>query len=885
MAGQTVTQRYLIEFQTANQQAVLKALKDLDVTSKKFDDSTKKLGKSSEDLAGRFAKLAIRSATVVPIWMAIRGVWVGLTGTIRDGIKYFIDLDKAIARALAVVEGVDDMKGAAESLRIEFQDLAVQSGETVTKVAEAFHRFASAGFDVQTSLAGMNISVKTAVGVMGDAEETARTIADVYNLMKDKIQGAVTVQDKMNMVGATLATLWGPNVFELSEFNSALTNFTGIAKNFNLTFDEMMALVGASHTLMQRGARAGTELSRTFQSLASNIGEAEVILGRYIDLTKESVFDVYLELLKKLNAQYGDSAAKVTKIMEVFGKFGGRVSAAFAANLDKLITELERLQSMTLEDRMERLNDLFELQTLTLQRQLNIFKELKSMTVEAFLTGITGSDDYVEALRGVNEILKNDIIPGATAAGFAISEMFIQIGAGWRYLKAVVRPWIDKARGKTPQKTDLDAFIAEEDKNAEERARRLYERLNRVREEIRQRTSGTPPGGGAKPPADEEEKRIDPITRFSDLMKLVSEDYKFQVQQADLLQIYGYDAIQVEQAKLALMLQREDRLKKEEELTAQILKIQQLINQEVIKYSTELQSAFKGTLSDLLKGKLTGGEAVSQFFERYRDIQIESVSEGLSQLLIGKTGIGGAFGELNVLLKSFTSGNRIGSPIQMAFTQGANQTYQAIVRGFRDGLSGRTMGAGGLGAGGGGGILGSLLGMLGLGGTGYSQMQGVRSNGQPISINERGTGLLSRMGGWGGVGQGVLGGLMSGLSTFQAAGGGGRGALLGGMSGIGSLMMSIPTPWTQGLGMLLSLGGMFGGMFGRKKERSVEERHEEYSVASKIDVTNKELSIVNRNLVAMKNMWAEYILPSSAYFSESRNISDQFSLHARRGLA
>lgn len=63
-----------------------------------------------------------------------------------------------------------------------------------------------------------------------------------------------------------------------------------------------------------------------------------------------------------------------------------------------------------------------------------------------------------------------------------------------------------------------------------------------------------------------------------------------------------------------------------------------------------------------------------------------------------------------------------------------------------------------------------------------------------------------------------------------------------------------------------------------------EEQTQNFQVSAKIDVTNKKLDVVNRNLVALKQSFDTYVLPESAYFATKRSLEDQFSLAARRGL-
>ena len=64
------------------------------------------------------------------------------------------------------------------------------------------------------------------------------------------------------------------------------------------------------------------------------------------------------------------------------------------------------------------------------------------------------------------------------------------------------------------------------------------------------------------------------------------------------------------------------------------------------------------------------------------------------------------------------------------------------------------------------------------------------------------------------------------------------------------------------------------------KWRRESEQTATKEITSKIDVTNKQLEWVNRNLVALRQELT-YIMPRSYYFSFSEN--DRFAISASRG--
>jgi hypothetical protein len=108
---------------------------------------------------------------------------------------------------------------------------------------------------------------------------------------------------------------------------------------------------------------------------------------------------------------------------------------------------------------------------------------------------------------------------------------------------------------------------------------------------------------------------------------------------------------------------------------------------------------------------------------------------------------------------------------------------------------------------------------------------------------------------WGGAGEGAVAGLSAG-SAF-----GGYGALVGAI-----------------------VGAVTGGVQGGKSKTIEDYDSQTGIIASKIDVSNKLMSITNRELAAMRQEFKTYLMPESAYFAQKANIEDQYAVNLRQGL-
>ena len=155
-------------------------------------------------------------------------------------------------------------------------------------------------------------------------------------------------------------------------------------------------------------------------------------------------------------------------------------------------------------------------------------------------------------------------------------------------------------------------------------------------------------------------------------------------------------------------------------------------------------------------------------------------------------------------------------------------------------------------------------------------MKGAPGKGKGMFGDLSMAGFMKGMGGKGAAGDGfgtILNLAKVGI-TGALAGGAMRGdvggAIGGAIGGIAQMALAA-TPFAPIAPLMPLLGGWLGSLFGGKKKEPVIERKEEERttrVASKLDITNKQLEWVNRNLVALRVEREPYPMPESAYFAE-----------------
>jgi len=316
---------------------------------------------------------------------------------------------------------------------------------------------------------------------------------------------------------------------------------------------------------------------------------------------------------------------------------------------------------------------------------------------------------------------------------------------------------------------------------------------------------------------------------------------------------------------------------------------------EAIKLSASLQGVFQGSLEDLFSGKES--DFLGNFSEGLRKILTKQLSGAITEAFFKASGIGQVFA---------TSAMKIESAIK----RGANYHAAKIVSAQTgQKMSGFATG----GATSGGGFLNTPLWGGGTGTGGAIVPRGAGTTSQGIKV----PGTYGAVGSKAGPTLGGLGGSSllaagAGSSFYQAAGGGALGIGAGVAGGLGALGLAAGAG-TLGAGVagVGAAGGALGGMLGvvgtanawnpvgwallaaaavmaiigmnkGKPEWTKEDTQEQTkAIGSRIDVTNKQLEWVNRNLVALRQE-ITYILPDSAYFAE-RAPEDRFAIDAQRG--
>jgi len=279
----------------------------------------------------------------------------------------------------------------------------------------------------------------------------------------------------------------------------------------------------------------------------------------------------------------------------------------------------------------------------------------------------------------------------------------------------------------------------------------------------------------------------------------------------------------------------------------------------IADYSAQAKDAVSSVFTDILRGNTDISSFFDEISSKFRESMAENFGDIFGNLATATSGLGEGWGEGFANIQSIFAD--IGTKIDLGHQVGGDYVYMKEYNGHVDGITqasiiwNRNFSA----------TANSVL-----GGTTDTATKKAGNVGGDIVSALTGT-LTSAMGGY--SASGVAGGIMGGLGGLLQS------------NLVSSISSMIPV-----IGSVLSVGSLlWGNLFGKDDDEEdyshlAEEHRGVKGVASKIDVTNSELSIVNRNLVALRQTIETYILPESAYFASKSNIDDEFSVDSRRGI-
>jgi len=347
--------------------------------------------------------LAKRAALTIPLWFALRQGIGAIFRTIKEGLASLVAFDEALQKAKRNLQGTTaDIARNFGDLRKEATKLSLETGRSVEDITNAFQKFATVGFDYETSLAGAQSATKLSILLFGDATETANAFARSMRVLIDTSEGALPASQQMAEIMALTSELWKTNAFELNELTASLTRFAPAAKVAGFSAGESVKLMAGLSTAGLRGSKAGRLLSTSLTRLLVNSDKLAASLGVKLNPETDRTYDVFLKVLDALQKTRSETGKVSPEFEKLTKSIFGLRSGLAVKGLIALRKNLQEVLGVTGD--VSKFNEEFEEVNDTMFQLTARFKNLNKEIGKALVQGAIGGEKFVDTLETIVEM-------------------------------------------------------------------------------------------------------------------------------------------------------------------------------------------------------------------------------------------------------------------------------------------------------------------------------------------------------------------------------------------------------------------------------------------------------------------------------------------------
>lgn len=309
----------------------------------------KNAGISVDDLAEKMKKLGKKAENTQP-YNAFIGKMKQIAGitAIGMGIKKSISMFTAFDDVARRVQGTTGANAETmELLRYQAKELGRTTSWSASEAAEAQFEFAKAGFSNNEILAATPGILDTATAAqMGLAEATEITAGALRMFGLDA--------SKSTQVGDMLTKTASSTTTDVRDLAESLKYSGNGAKQFGLSLEQTLGILGQLGNLSLKGSQAGTALQAVFSTL-QNSKKQEMLTSIGVQLTVDGSYRNILDIIEDIKDKTKgmEKAQRESFISQVFQEQGSqamnRLLATPKEELDKLINEVKNSSGFSQE--------------------------------------------------------------------------------------------------------------------------------------------------------------------------------------------------------------------------------------------------------------------------------------------------------------------------------------------------------------------------------------------------------------------------------------------------------------------------------------------------------------------------------------------------------
>ncbi len=298
--------------------------------------------KTVKEMGMGYAKLAIRAMAVIPIWMALRSVYIGIINVVKSIVMVHTELDKHMRRVMAVTQETGDaQKKTYAVLEQRAKQYFATSAAGMKDITEAMYQIGTAGRSTEEIMQGFEHVLNLSIGTYGNVAQAGQIVAGILNVFEKQLRSVGNTETQIQYITDLLAVAWKNNQVELKEMQQAMTYLGSVGGALNIELKDLIASASVMSDAMLRGGKGGRLLARSLIQVSKSTGKLKE-LGVVFDPYKPLQYRNLMLQLHDIYEEQGQSLNMLETFIDIFGTRGGRAVFNLMQQWEKFNEEINR---------------------------------------------------------------------------------------------------------------------------------------------------------------------------------------------------------------------------------------------------------------------------------------------------------------------------------------------------------------------------------------------------------------------------------------------------------------------------------------------------------------------------------------------------------------
>lgn len=395
--------QYLLSFMATlhGDKAVMAGLKGMETAIQKQRKEMGLAGKQTKNFAENMTFLAKRALMVMPIWFALRAVFMSVIRAIGDMIRANLDLEDGMARIRTLLSGtVEEIRADMIVMKRAILDSAVTASMSLKDLAEAMYFLRTASLTTEEAMSAFPHVIDAVLGSGANLKTMVRAIAGAYNTMGKFMDKNLTTSEKFQQISDALTFTFTTQEVEMNELVAGYMKLAPFVSGLDDDFTTLVTILGVLNTKQLKGSRTGRLLGRSIIQISKNAEKLAQVFNITFDPNKPVTL---LKVMKAIGTAMKEGTRLTQQqskaLQDIFATRGQVPFALIAKDIDTLTEAVDRAHA----EMKGYSKTMREIRELTTTKQFKRMGNIIQVLTNDFIAGALAAGDMARALSDIND--------------------------------------------------------------------------------------------------------------------------------------------------------------------------------------------------------------------------------------------------------------------------------------------------------------------------------------------------------------------------------------------------------------------------------------------------------------------------------------------------